>query len=110
MYCSKCGAPVTENYCTVCGKRTRSEIELFRIEERRKRNGFIRSRKDRPYSTHIAEMCWYAVAGKTRLEDCVDWMHDRVFPDARQCLTRVEELANRLYAKMEAELESGDYE
>lgn len=110
MYCSKCGAPVTENYCTVCGKRTRSEIELFRIEERRKRNGFIRSRKNRPYSTHIAEMCWYAVAGKTRLEDCADWMHEGVFPDARKRLSRVEALANKLYAKMEAELESGEYE
>lgn len=75
MYCSKCGAPVTENYCTVCGKRIRSDIELFRAEERQKRNGFIRSRKDRPYSTHLAEMCWYAIAGRTRLDDCVDWRH-----------------------------------
>lgn len=37
MFCSKCGAAVTGNFCCVCGERVRSALEDFRREERRQR-------------------------------------------------------------------------
>lgn len=86
-----------------------SPIKAFRKEERRRKNAFIQARKDRVYSGHIAEACWCAAVAKLAPHLCVD-QFGQLLPDAYLILAREAELAAKLYAKMEAELESGDYE
>ena len=108
MYCSNCGTVASGNFCCMCGRPIRSPIEVFRKEERRRKNAFIRARNDRVYSGHIAEACWCAVVAKLKPHVCVD-QFGQLHPDAYLILAREAELAAKLYAKMEAELESDDY-
>lgn len=35
MFCANCGAAVSGNYCSVCGRKIRSALEEFRLAERK---------------------------------------------------------------------------
>lgn len=110
MYCSNCGADASGNFCCICGRPIMSPVKAFRKEERRREKAFIQARNDRVYSGYIAEACWCAAVAKLSAPDfCVD-QFGQLRPDAYLILAREAELAAKLYAKMEAELESGDYE
>ncbi len=103
MYCSKCGAPIQEHFCRVCGEKVRSQSELFRMEERRRRNRFCKNHTDNvPYYITPAEACWYLIYGKLELRPFV--AHDgKVRPDAYKDLDRVEKLALKLFDRMKGE-------
>lgn len=81
MYCSNCGTVASGNFCCMRGRPIRSPIEVFRKEERRRKNAFIRARNDRVYSGHIAEACWCAVVAKLNPHVCVD-QFGQLHPDA----------------------------
>lgn len=106
MYCSKCGALLHESkFCPVCKEKVRSQAELFRMEERRRRNRFCKNHTDDvPYYITPAEACWYLVYGKLELKPFVS-NDGKVRPDAHKDLARVEKLALKLFDRMKDEVD-----
>ncbi len=37
MFCTECGAAVTGKFCSCCGARVRSDLEAFKLKQRRER-------------------------------------------------------------------------
>ena len=106
MFCSKCGAAVTGNYCCVCGERVRSAAWIFRRKERQRRSIFKASTgaKVGTIEIHIADACWHAAANKYKLVAAVI-DGDNIQPDAYDRLQKTEALARRLYMVLMEELE-----
>lgn len=106
MYCSKCGALLHESkFCPVCKEKVRSQAELFRMEERRRRNRFCKNHTDNvPYYIAPAEACWYLILGKLELKPFVS-NDGKVRPDAHKDLARVEKLALKLFDRMKGEVD-----
>lgn len=106
MFCSKCGAAVTGNYCCVCGERVRSAVEEFRREERRQRALFKASIgvDTESVKVHIANSCWHAAANKCELQRGVIGC-GKIAADAYDRLQKTAALARRLYMVLMEELE-----
>lgn len=106
MFCSKCGAAVTGNFCCVCGERIRSALEDFRREERRQRAIFKASIgvDIGSVKVHIAQSCWLAAANKCELERGVIG-GGKIAADAYDRLQKTAALARRLYTVLMKELE-----
>ena len=106
MYCSKCGALLHEGkFCPVCKEKVRSQAELFRMEERRRRNRFCKNHTDNvPYYIIPAEACGYLILGKLELKPIVS-NDGEVRPDAHRDLARVEKLALKLFDRMKSEVD-----
>lgn len=71
MYCNKCGAAVVGKYCSCCGTRVRSQLEDFRLAERRAEKEFIRAHTYDDSGRllgldkqHLAIACWCAAQFK----------------------------------------------
>lgn len=62
MYCRKCGAAVTGNYCCVCGERVRTPDQEAFNALRKARRRFIDDRGWRPnektHLAHLPERAW----------------------------------------------------
>lgn len=101
MFCRKCGAAVSGNYCCVCGERVRSAAEVFRRDVRRKKSALKTSvgagigADCRCIKEHILDSCWYAASNKYELQHAV-W-EDKVRPYAYERLQKTADLAHRLY-------------
>lgn len=105
MFCRKCGAAVSGNFCCVCGERVRSALEIFRLDERRKKTAFKKSVKADISGTliHLADACWAAADRKCELHRAVTGS-GKVQPDAYDRLQKTADLARRLYAVLLEEL------
>lgn len=109
MFCSKCGAAVTGRYCSKCGQRIRSQMEEFRLNERRRKAAFLNQRRSPHFTLDVADACWRAADNKFDLGGCV-W-NGLVSPDAYDRLEKVEDFAGQLYARLVEEVtkEGGQY-
>ena len=52
MFCSKCGAAVTGNYCSVCGQKIRTPAHENYLELQRARQAFTKQEPIRPHSRY----------------------------------------------------------
>lgn len=67
MYCSKCGAAVVGKFCSCCGTRVRSQIEEYRLAEKRAVKAFEKACTHDENARllgldrmHLASACWQA--------------------------------------------------
>lgn len=102
MFCKKCGAVVTGNYCCVCGERIRSEVDEFRLAERRKRAAFKNTLGILPMAGRIASACWDAASLKYDLCGCSNG--GLLCCDAYERLQKVDTLARKLFIRLREEL------
>ena len=106
MFCSKCGAAVTGNYCCVCGEKLRDPLAEFRLSERRRKAAFkgaAGGRTNLPLC-HVAEACWDAASLKYRLLHACD-ARGVLYPDSWSRLQKSEDCARRLFNELAALLD-----
>lgn len=100
MYCTKCGAFVVGKYCSCCGQRVRSEMEEFRILERRRKKAFERSCEYSNgqiilHNARLADLCWITASLKYLKEpNAARWV------EAEGSLDKVESAARYLFEKL----------
>lgn len=100
MFCSRCGAAVAGNYCSVCGQKIRTPLAEFRVEEHRRKKAFMSEMcalTDIP-SQHLADACWAAGSTKyTNVNAVCGRSVGEIRPNAYANLEKAEALARRLY-------------
>lgn len=106
MYCKKCGAAVVGKFCSCCGFRVRSQLEEFRLEERRRAREFkntcanISYQKMRFDLMHLADACWLASSARYGLctKGLLVW--DTVPAEAYESLKNIESHAMALFLQL----------
>ena len=99
MFCSKCGAVVTGNYCCVCGKRVLTQLEEYRKVERRAKKAFLDSIGTNDLlHMNLAFACWYVAEAKHAKNPC-GRIESTIKPEAYENLKRAESYARELYAE-----------
>lgn len=96
MFCQKCGAAVSGNYCCCCGARILDAASQFKKDMRTKKHDFVYAVQS-PLGVAIARHCW-------EIADSVVWWHNRPFldsqrlrPGAYEDLESLNKLAASLY-------------
>ena len=98
MFCKNCGAAVSGKYCCVCGTRIRTQLEEYRVAERRARKAFEFEIPSRDlFKQHLASACWLMAEAKFTTES-VDPETGEVVPGAYENLRKAENYARELYS------------
>lgn len=104
MFCKKCGAAVSGKYCCVCGTRIRTQLEEYRMAEKRAQRAFMFEKPfEGLFNQHLASACWLMAGAKftSHSVDC----NGSVAPDAYENLRKAENYARELYSMFLRQLE-----